>query len=387
MPKHPIEFRAAPTRTVAVFLGWYDQRILAGFARFAKKKRWAVVFDFAMVHQWSNESLQVDGILCMIGPEPKAAEIIKKMNVPTVVLNQGDEGLLENFPRVTIDDGACGQMAADYFLGLGYENFLTIGKNGRTFFRDRIKGFIEAVEAKGHDVKTVWLGESLSRARMKNPIEAALKSVSKPVAVFVPADVTSVHVISCALALGLHVPEEVSVLGTDNQEMICEYAPVPLSSIRAGITALGYEGAKLLDKVMNGNARKAEAKVLAPIEVIVRQSTNSVAVPDIRVARAIRFIADHLDQPIGVGKVASEVGLSRSQLGQLFRQHLDRTIIEEISRVRIEKAKSLLRTGNLSAKRVALACGFNSPNYFNNIFVQTTGTTPNKYRNHCSRIL
>ncbi len=366
-------------KTVAVYLGWYDQRILTGFARFAKENRWSVIFDFAMVHQWSSESLKVDGILCMIGPERKAAEIIKKMKVPTVVLNNSDEGLLAGFPRVMINDHECGRLAADYFLGLGYKNFLTVGKKRRTFFRERIRSFVDTVETKGNTVESVWIGESLSRANMQHPIELALKRAKKPVAVYVPADVTSVHVISCALALGLHVPEEVSVLGTDNQEMICDYAPVPLSSIRVGISGLGYEGGKLLDKVMNGKAHKSAVKVLAPIEIVVRQSTNSVAVPDIRVARAIRFIEDNLDKSISVGEVAAHVELSSTILSQLFRQHLNRSIIKEINRSRIEKAKSLLRSGNFPAKKVAAACGFSSPNYFNNTFVKATGTTPRRW--------
>lgn len=370
------------TKTVAVYLGWYDHRILTGFARYAKERKWTVIFDFAMVHQWSSPSVKVDGILCMIGPEKEAAVFLKETKVPMVILGNSDEGLMQELPRVSFDDHACGRLAANYFLGLGYENFLTVGKRNRTFFQERIRGFAETIEEKGKKVDKLWLGESLSRVSMAHPIEDALKRAAKPVAVYVPADVTSVHVIGCALGLGLHVPEEVSVLGTDNQQMICDYAPVPLSSIRVGVTDLGYEGAKLLEKVMDGTANGSSHKILSPIEVIVRQSTNSVAVPDIRVARAMRFISDNIHKSISVQEASEHVGVSKTKLAQLFRHHLNRSILQEITRVRIEKAKLLLSSGKWKAKSVAVECGFASPNYFSNTFVKATGFTPRQWSDH-----
>ena len=136
----------------------------------------------------------------------------------------------------------------------------------------------------------------------------------------------------------------------------------------------------MLDQFMHGQVGKGAMKVVPPVGVTVRQSSNILAISDPRVAQAVRFIWENLHQAIGVAEIASHVGFSKSKLGQLFRKHLNRSIVQEITHARVEKAKSLLRLGTLSAKKVAAACGFSSPNYFNNTFHKSTGVTPHQFQ-------
>lgn len=372
----------APPRikTVAVFLDWYEPRILKGIARFAKEKHWGLILDNAQVQKWAAIPNKVDGLLCLTGPYRATTQFLLKMNLPTVAMSDADEGLLGDCSRVGLDHLACGRMAGEYLRGLGFENYLTFGKKNRTFFRQRIQGFIEVVSARARVIQQVWIGESLAHVGLRGPIEAALRKAPKPVAIFAPGDVTCLHVMRCALELGLRVPEDVAILGADNDEMLCTFAPVPLSSIRLNYTQLGFEAAALLDKIMRGRPPKRPVPLIPPVGVISRQSTNIMLVPDAQVAKAIHFIWHNIERPFAIDEITAVVGVSHATLGRLFRQHLERSIVEQIAHMRIDKAKALLTSGKLPVKEVAEACGFNTASYFNNVFHAATGMTPRKFR-------
>ena len=372
--------KVAPAKNVAVFLSWYEPRILRGIARYSREKQWALLFDYTQVHKWSAISNKVDGLICLVGPDRPRAQFLLKMNLPMVVLGNSDEGLMGDQLRVLQDDAACGRMAAEHFLSLGFENFLTVGKKNRTFFRDRIQSFTEALGDRARVIEHAWIGESLAYTSLRRPIEAVMKKVPKPMAIFAPSDVTCVHVMQSAMALGLKVPEDAAILGANNDELICDFAPVPLSSVRLNFTQWGFEGAALLDKVMQGQAPEKNVPLIRPVGVVSRQSTNIRLVPDEQVAKALRYIWDHLDHPLTVDEIAGHVGVSRATLGRLFRKHMRRSIIDEIASNRLEKARELLALGKLPVKEVAVACGFSTPNYFNNVFRKATGATPRKFR-------
>jgi LacI family transcriptional regulator len=282
--------------------------------------------------------------------------------------------------RVLQDDAACGKMAADYLLSIGFTNFLTFGKRHRTVFRNRIQAFVDRVDIPANTVRSAWIGENVSAASLRKPLEAALKATPKPVAIFSPSDVISAHVMRYVLDLGLQIPGEVAILSCDNEELICDYAPVPLSSIHLNFDMLGYEGAKFLDHLMRKKKVPPAPALIPPVEVVARQSTNTIAVPDARAAQALRFIWTNLHRPLSVNDVAAAAESSPSTLNRLFRQHLGRTLTDEIARARIAQAKTLLTTTKLAAKEIAKLCGFNTPNYFNNVFRGATNMAPRAFR-------
>ena len=388
-------------KTVGVLLDWHEPRILKGISRFAREKEWALLFDYAQSHKTQVEAgkppgqldhelfgmLEEDeaamvftGLLCLIRPQRESSRFLKSLKVPTVALSYADEGLMGDCPRVLLDSVACGRIAAEYFLSLGFRNFLCIGKKTSSSYRDRLKGFESALRGKAGMVEKAWIGNSLKAASLHDPIEAALKKMPRPVAIFAPSDVSCVHAMRCALELGLQVPEEAAILGADNDELICEHAPVPLSSVDVNFEQLGYEAAALLDQVMQGQAPRRARMIVPPSGVVARRSTNIIAVPDLQVAMALRFIWTNAGRTLPVEEVASHAGIPHHALSQRFRQHLQRSIIEEIARSRIDKAKSLLVTGSLPVNQVAKACGFSSASYFNNVFHEATGMTPRKFR-------
>lgn len=388
-------------KTVGVLLDWHEPRILKGISRFAREKEWALLFDYAQSHKTQVEAgkppgqldhelfgmLEEDeaamvftGLLCLIRPQRESSRFLKSLKVPTVALSYADEGLMGDCPRVLLDSVACGRIAAEYFLSLGFRNFLCIGKKTSSSYRDRLKGFESALRGKAGTVEKAWIGNSLKAASLHDPIEAALKKMPRPVAIFAPSDVSCVHAMRCALELGLQVPEEAAILGADNDELTCEHAPVPLSSVDVNFEQLGYEAAALLDQVMQGQAPRRARMIVPPSGVVARRSTNIIAVPDLQVAMALRFIWTNAGRTLPVEEVASHAGIPHHALSQRFRQHLQRSIIEEIARSRIDKAKSLLVTGSLPVNQVAKACGFSSASYFNNVFHEATGMTPRKFR-------
>ena len=184
----------------------------------------------------------------------------------------------------------------------------------------------------------------------------------------------------CAQNLGLRVPEEAAILSANNDELICDFAPVPLSSIRLNFTQWGCEAAVLLDKLMNGRAPSAPVPAIPPGSIVSRQSTNILLVPDEQVAQAMRYIWKNLSRPLPIQEIADHVGVSHPTLGRLFRKHLRRSVSEEIMLARLDKAKQLLTFQKMPVQDIATACGFNTPNYFNNVFHKATGLTPRKFR-------
>jgi LacI family transcriptional regulator len=186
--------------------------------------------------------------------------------------------------------------------------------------------------------------------------------------------------IRCAESEGWQVPQDASVIGVDNNEIICDYAPVPITSVRINFREAGYRAAELLQKVIAGDVSSEHSYTVAPAGVVPRRSTDAMGVEDTRLMEALQIIRSDYPKVLGLPELAATVGLSNNQLSRLFAQHLGRSIPEEINRVRIEAARRLLSETKESAKEIAFRCGFSSPNYFNKIFKEHTGQKPLAYR-------
>ncbi len=211
---------------------------------------------------------------------------------------------------------------------------------------------------------------------------AAIRQLPKPVGIFAGTDGSAVHVLRACDAAGVLVPEEAAVLGCDNVPIMCNFAPVPLSSVDTNLDQQGYRAAQLLDRLMDGQPAPLEPILIPPQGVVVRQSTNIMAVPHVQVARALRFIWEHYQEPIQAQDIATAAAMSLGGLEHAFRQHLRRTLVAELTRCRIERAKELLATTHLKAYEVAERCGFNDVAYFSNVMHQHTGLRPSCFRRH-----
>jgi len=195
-------------------------------------------------------------------------------------------------------------------------------------------------------------------------------------------DARARHVLEACRAIGLRVPEDVAVLGVDNDEVICELTDPPLSSIEHGAGNLGYQAAALLDRLMAGKKARKLKTLIPPKEVVTRRSTDILAIADPEVAAAMAYIHKNSCRPIHIADVVAAVQVSRSTLETKFKAVTGRTMHSEIQRLQIDCARSLLATTDLPIKQIAARAGFAHIHYMTTIFHQSTGWTPAEYRKH-----
>jgi LacI family transcriptional regulator len=176
------------------------------------------------------------------------------------------------------------------------------------------------------------------------------------------------------------VPEEIAVLGVDDDEAVCELANPPISAIDHGCETIGWEAAKALDRLMRGEAVPLTTVRVDPVRVVVRQSTNTLAIDDPIVVSALQFIQANFAQPITTQDVLDEVQVSRPTLELHFRRVLGHSVHRQITLVRIKHAKELLQATRLELGAISVRCGFSYPSKFSAVFRREVGLSPSAYR-------
>jgi LacI family transcriptional regulator len=277
-------------------------------------------------------------------------------------------------------------MAAEYFMERGFRNFAFCGFDEMIWSRQKCDGFQRILSEAGFQTFIYRQPRSryLRKPAKEQPIIAAwLKSLPKPIALMTCNDDRSQDVlVGCKIA-ECKVPDDVAILGVDNDELICNFSHPQLSSIALSTERAGYEAAKVLDKLMRGQkvAESEKEVTVLPLHVVTRQSTDIIAIEDNNVAVAVSFIRRHSREMIQVGDVAQAVGLSRRTLEQHFRKALDHSVHEEIKYTRVNLMANMLIDTNLSVSQIAKLLGY--PYTTNNIsryFKQQKGMSPLEYR-------
>ena len=207
-----------------------------------------------------------------------------------------------------------------------------------------------------------------------------LKSLPKPAGVMACNDACGRSVLEACAAAGLHVPDDVAVAGVDNDELLCELSNPPLSSVSLNLENAGYEAAALLDRLMAGRVKGRHVVSVEPVFVQTRRSTDVIAQDDPVVVKAIRFIRDHAAKPVSVPDVVEGTGTSRRTLERKFLRAVGYSILAEITRCRIERAKRLLLETRLPCCRVGQVAGFSSIKTFDRAFRQAERMTPKGFR-------
>ena len=202
----------------------------------------------------------------------------------------------------------------------------------------------------------------------------------KPVGILAANDDRGLQVLDACRRSEIDVPDQVAVLGVDNDEYLCSLSLPPLSSIDMNSEETGYRAAALLDKLMTGRRPPKRLPEIRPAGVIIRRSTDVLATEDRDVIRAVRFIRDHACRPLRVADVTEHVSMSRSSLEPRVRAVLGRTVHQEIRKVQIDTAKTLLADTDLPIKQVAQRCGFKNVQYLTRVFSATVGKTPADFR-------
>lgn len=368
--------------------GSYGRGILQGIARYNREHEgWSTYYRPSgperpfpdWIAQWKG-----DGMIVRI--ENKAmADLVKKTGVPVVNLRGTVKGL--SFPFLAVDNEQVAKIAATHLQERGLRSFGFCGRPAgmnpslderREFFEKIIKeaGFeCDVYDAVDPDQHAGWEAEQAKMVKW-------IKSLPKPVGVMACNDERGLQVLDACRRCGAAVPDEVGVIGVDNDLPMCELAIPPLTSVDVNAEGIGYEAAALLDRMMAGKKPPAKPTMLPPRGVITRRSTDLIASEDEEVSRAVRFIREHACNRLQVSDVLTHMGMSRASLQQRMKQIVGRTIHQEIQRVRLNRAKDLLAMSNLTIKQVARESGFASVQYMTRVFRGATNETPARYRNH-----
>ncbi len=304
----------------------------------------------------------------------------------TPVVNVWANSPVKDLPSVFSDFEAAGAMGANHLLGRGFRNFgLFTGLNSTDSIQ--LKGFRSALKAAGMDC-SVYRERDLDLDFAKTGAldsiidsqEAWIDTWQRPIGILCADDTTSRYLIDVCQSKGLHVPGDVAVVGAGNEEAICLAQSPTITSIELGFGQIGYHAAQLLDRLMDGEQPPDQPILINPHELVPRQSTDSFAIDDPLVARALRFITEHCCEQIKVTDVVAAVPTSRRSLERLFQKTMQRTIDDEILRLRIEHAKRILVETDEALKNVARASGFSNYTHFYRAFVRLMEMSPKEYR-------
>jgi LacI family transcriptional regulator len=383
----------AKLREIAVILNtesMYPRNVLGGIVSYAREaKTWCLYVEDEPPEEIPDlRTLQRDGII-MSFPSRRVSRIVRDLKVPVVGIEGGycwyDSA--SRVPYFATDNEAIGRLAAEYFITQGFTRLAYSGyPPGRMtpWSIQRADAFQQRAEESGLPcaIHVNRRGAAGKQYDLRKGLDTWLRSLEKPVGLLAANDVLARHILEACLAADIRVPEEVAVLGVDNDKMMCELAVPPLSSIEQDARGLGYQAAALLDRLMAGAKAKSLKTLVEPVGVVARRSTDILAITDPDVGAALAFIHARACDPICVADVVASVQVSRSVLDARFKGMIGRTIHAEIQRVQIERARSLLATTDWPIKQVAAQAGFANIPYLTTLFRTRTGWTPAAYRKH-----
>ncbi|RYD22451.1 MAG: xylose operon transcription regulator XylR, partial [Verrucomicrobiaceae bacterium] len=289
------------------------------------------------------ENWKGDGALAFVTTKADA-RIAQALKIPLVNLTAhlADPGV----PTAMVDHEATGRIAAEHLLERKFRRFGYYGTKGVRYSQMRREGFTEAVTEAGGQCEVLLVPSSFSSAskweEQEELLDEWLKGMSLPVGVMASTDLRAAMVLEACARVGLRVPEDVAVIGVDNDPVVCESSHPPLSSVSRNDYEVGWRAAELLHRLMDGEAAPNHAVMVGPDTVVARRSTDTLAAEDPMVAKAVKYIGSHLHEAFGVERLVGLVPVSRRRLEQKFRENLGMTPSELITRMRVEKAKGLL---------------------------------------------
>lgn len=363
----------------------YGRDVLGGIVRFMRiHQEWSVFLEqrslTAQPPSWLSR-WKGDGIISR-ATTPKLVESIAETGVPFVELTDrsGHHGL----PHIWSDDAAIGRLGAEHLLERGFKSFAFCGFRGEAWSERRQVAFSKLVGQHGYSdlmYESSWSGrEAKPWEQEQQQLIKWIRSLPTPTGIMACNDVRGQHVLDACAMVDLAVPEEIAVIGCDNDDLLCQLANPPLSSVIPNPEFVGYRAAEILSKVMAGETLSGYEELVEPLGVATRQSTDVFAIDDADVASAVRYIRENACAGITVADVLKHVPLSRSALERRFRKFLKRSLQMEIRNVQLKRVKQLLAETDIALDKVAYQCGFQHPEYMHVVFKREIGKTPGQYR-------
>ena len=324
-----------------------------------------------------------DGIIARVTYEELAQQIAKTkkpaVNVSWYAIDT------EHIPTCTTDEVIAGRMIADHFLERGFKHFAYCGPTNRPGYVDIFgQAFVNAASETGADCHCFQEQGAedgpLDWDTRLGQLGEWIVTLPVPTAMLTFNSVGGRQVAEACRMKGLHIPDQIALMGGEHDELTCQITRPPLSSMDQSPQRVGWEAAALLARMLKGEKPPKEPIRIPPARIITRQSTDTLAIDDPILVQALEFIAANASRAISVADVLDAVPISRRVLEQRFQKFLGRSPATEIRRVRVEKAKRLLADSDRSMSAIATACGFEHPEVLTRVFRRQEGITPSTFR-------
>lgn len=363
----------------------HGRGLLNGIRQFiAENEEWSVFMMprslDSQVPEWISR-WKGDGILSRTISQ-EMADAITASGIPTVELRSTK--LKHEFPFLGIDNRAMGQLVAEHFLERGIRHFGVYEIGIEVYFEERRDNYVQTIQNAGYEVSVLSASEDSETPREweKHQEQMAnwLLGLPKPVGIMACTDQLGFWLLDACDRAGISVPDEVAVVGVENDEILCMMARPPLSSVAFNSTRIGYEAAALLSRLMQGEPTPQEPYLINPLGIVTRQSSDVMAVDNPELALALRFIRENACKGIQVTDILKSVPLSRTALERQMKAAIGRSPKTEIIRIQLERAKELLASTDLSLAQITQKIGFRHAQHFSTMFKGKIGETPGEYR-------
>jgi LacI family transcriptional regulator len=336
-------------------------------------------------HQMPRTQAEIEELVawnpagCLNASTEPMPQALRAMGVPIVSVRSN---LTQN--SVQIDNRQIGRIAADHLDELGAASYamarIVMDKRLEPdWFQPRHESFSERLRARGRTVRMIELPYESPFSLQSGGLADQLAALPKPCAIFGGNDHIAMELFEFAIATGWRVPEDIAILGADDMPMAAQLS-VPLSSVQVPHRQLGHAGAEMLDDLLSGRLTGPKQIIVDATSVAVRASTDAITIRDPEVSAVLRFIRMHAGESFGVVDAVSASSLGRRSIELRFRSVLGRSILSEIHRVKIERAKAMLSDPTRSVSGIAEACGFSDAAHFNVVFRKLTGMSPSAWR-------
>lgn len=374
--------RVLRRKNVLLLMEWYDHSFREGIGRFAAEHKWIVTVNdgCTLPDGWRG-----DGIITYFDTRKDIISYVTSAKVPVVNLSGFRPDI--PLPSVTGDNAGIGRMAADFFMRKGFTHAAYFSTLFHRLQKLRLHGFASRWKAATGN-KVTPIVPTLDKRRtpaddwaaLGTYIRKKLLGLPKPLAVFAYCDYDAAKVETAALEAGLRIPEDVAILGVDNDPLVCDNDVVPLSSICHDRTRIGYEGAALLEKLMSRRCVRAQSLTILPTRIEERASTRGVYSDDPIAQRIIAFFNERLTERTGLPEAAAAVGMNPRALERHFARRVGRSVTSYLRELRLIRAHQLVTETDRALGDIAQACGFSNAQHFSNAFRKAYGTTPSRAR-------
>ena len=373
-------------KRVTLALGYYDHQLHRGIARFARDAGWILDTSHAHYGQLPFE-WQADGIITLLcSNQHELIKFVSQAECPVVDLTSN---IQHDFHRVLLDNKNIGLTGAQHLIDRNYKKLIFVQRTNSYDVGLRREGFLAA--AKKASIHATTLNWSQSSDKNSSTLYIPwllkqLKSLNEPTGIMAQSDNCCVQVMTACEMLNLRIPEDIGIIGPDNDNLVYEFAPVRLSTVISAREELAFQGAKKLNMLMIGQEPECKTTVVPIQGIAARDSTDTLATEDQTISHVIRYIRDNAHKPITAQDIVNNSTLSRTTLYRVFQSRFKRTISDEITYQRLNHACELLTRTDEKLYKIAVDCGFSGPEQLCRVFARKMGTSPGAYRQarrHC----